>query len=454
MMRRAAFVAAGLVCLAFGLATLVHAREMPARQPGVDLPALAVSQDPAAAKQAIAALRAQGPAGLKALIDAYAERIRRGPTKDAAWQRLSCALDSVSAQRDAYASGLFWYTDFEEAKAAASREQKPILSLRMLGELHAELSCANSRFFRTTLYPDPAVSTLLRDRFILHWKSVRPVPVVTIDFGDGRTVKRTVTGNSAHYVLDSQGRTIDCIPGLYSANAFVRELGESLAMVAAVAAGGENGRQQSLRAAHAAALERTLEAWYADMRRAEGQDGVTLPALPEQAKSAPKPAAVPAMEAMERAVTKSVGEVVIAQALTPDFVETRGDGSVWKAMAWINEDDARLSPEVLAVIEQKNPPTAAQAARMAMSKSFVESPLVRMVRNLQRSIAEDTVRNEYLLHRRIHEWFAAGDVGDDVEALNDRVYAELFLTPRSDPWLGLVPADTFTAIEDEGVTGG
>ena len=51
----------------------------------------------------------------------------------------------------------------------------------------------------------------------------------------------------------------------------------------------------------------------------------------------------------------------------------------------------------------------------------------------------DTVRNEYLLHRRIHERFAEGDPPEtaDVDALNEWVYAELFLTPSSDPWLGL-----------------
>ena len=39
----------------------------------------------------------------------------------------------------------------------------------------------------------------------------------------------------------------------------------------------------------------------------------------------------------------------------------------------------------------------------------------------------------------------------DVFALNERVYADLFLTPRRDPWLGLVPADTYTALDNNGV---
>jgi hypothetical protein len=38
-----------------------------------------------------------------------------------------------------------------------------------------------------------------------------------------------------------------------------------------------------------------------------------------------------------------------------------------------------------------------------------------------------------------------------VNALNKRVYAELFLTPGTDPWLGLVPADTYTALDGGGI---
>jgi hypothetical protein len=73
-----------------------------------------------------------------------------------------------------------------------------------------------------------------------------------------------------------------------------------------------------------------------------------------------------------------------------------------------------------------------------------------MLANLQTSIAQDTLENEYVLHRRIHQWFGQGGVRD-FESFNQRVYAELFLTPRSDPWLGLAPEDTFSAVEGGGL---
>ena len=121
---------------------------------------------------AIAQLREVGPTGL-------AELIAKHPTA-------TTAIDAVAKQKDAAVSHLYWYTDFEKAKAAANASGKPILSLRLLGNLDEEFSCANSRFFRTVLYANAEVSRALRDRFVLHWKSVRPVPKVKVDFGDAR----------------------------------------------------------------------------------------------------------------------------------------------------------------------------------------------------------------------------------------------------------------------------
>jgi hypothetical protein len=64
------------------------------------------------------------------------------------------------------------------------------------------------------------------------------------------------------------------------------------------------------------------------------------------------------------------------------------------------------------------------------------------------------MRNEYTLHQTVRRWFAKGLCGTDAEALNERVYAELFLTPSSDPWLGLAPEDVYTALDEGGLTAG
>lgn len=153
-------------------------------------------------------IRRPGPAAL----DAYLHSYGAAP---------SPALDRLCAQKDAHTSLLYWFTDLDAAIAHARRTNKPIVSLRLLGRLTDELSCANSRFFRKLLYPDPAINRVLREQFVLHWQSVRPVPVVTIDFGGGKRVQRTLTGNSAHLVLDSRGRPVDVLPGLFDRDSFL-----------------------------------------------------------------------------------------------------------------------------------------------------------------------------------------------------------------------------------------
>ena len=89
---------------------------------------------------------------------------------------------------------------------------------------------------------------------------------------------------------------------------------------------------------------------------------------------------------------------------------------------------------------------AKSPARYANSDSFN-----RAANALERAIAEDTARNEYELRRQIHEWFVRGTATDDLAAFNNKVYAELFLTPSTDKWLGLFPEESFTGIENDGV---
>lgn len=170
-------------------------------------------------------LRDQGPSGLTtALLRRPALEQMSTAKRAAATREWRALVDAVAGQRDALTSLLYWYTDLEAAKVAAQAAGKPILSLRLLGQLTDEHSCANSRYFRKTLFPNREVGNFLRENFVLHWESVRPVPTVTIDFGNGRTLKRTITGNSVHYVLDCRGRLVDALPGLYGPKEFLRAL--------------------------------------------------------------------------------------------------------------------------------------------------------------------------------------------------------------------------------------
>jgi len=417
----------------------------------------AVSSNTTVAQSAITALRAFGPAGLETMLKTHADLIKSHSSpgigiqkNDEDWLRLKSALDAIARQRDSYVSKLYWFTDFEQARAAALASGKSILSLRLLGNLDDELSCANSRFFRTTLYANTQVSDYLRNHFILHWKSVRPVPKVTIDFGDGRKLERTITGNSIHYVLDSDGRIIDALPGLYGAQAFLTALQqtEGIANQCATSLGRE--RDHILHEYHCARAATLESDWARDIAVVRASSAtVTQPA----ALSLAPPSA---NAASRSAFSKTQIERPLLRSVFPDRTATRADleattdDSTWASIAALHSDEARLDPASRALLIAKAP-SALSAGRLTTSKILIENPVLRQIRNLERSISEDTVRNEYLFHTKIHEWLATEPATLNPDAFNSKVYTELFLTPDSDPWLGLVQPDICTALENNGL---
>jgi hypothetical protein len=367
-------------------------------EPSDSLARKAASNDSAESADAIARLRSQGQAGIEAFLLAHAVELKEAGTGG---QRLNAALDTICQQRDCYGSRLFWHTDIEEARREAKASGKPILSLRLLGHLNEELSCANSRFFRITLYANTAVSKYLREHFILHWKSVRPVPKVTIDFGDGRKLERTLTGNSIHYVLDQQGRPVDALPGLYGPQAFLRSLARAeQAEAACRAAPTEQERLTSLQRYHATRMREITEEWAADLMKSK----ISTPPSrdvpkPERAESGVVTAEVAAL----RTITKVMLEKPVLRGISPKpkTLDPKAEDAAWAKIAELHAEDARLDAGSRAVMRSKNPAlySAAGSATGALEAA---------VRNLERSIAEDTVRNEYIFHAKLHEWFAAG----------------------------------------------
>lgn len=322
-------------------------------------------------------------------------------------------LDRVCGQRDCAASRLFWYTNLEEAKAAAQRLRRPIVSLHLLGRLDEEVSCANSRFFRVLLYSDPQIAAVLRDDFVLHWKSVRPVPKITIDLGNGKTIRQTITGNSAHYLLDSDGTPLDALPGLYSPREFRARLQEWVDLHRVL---DPYTRRSTLAGYHArlaaAAQERALTLGIAGTRRPVERSQRRRPSANEAAVAAGTKMSVEAPVLRQLALGSRVALPIRLEELGIQYAGT---------------------------VEFSEPSLELMGRKQKMTPWLLD--------NLRRTVAADTLFNEYELHREIHQWFAQGQVGT-LEALNERVYEELFLTPEDDPWLGLNPDAVFTALKD------
>jgi hypothetical protein len=66
------------------------------------------------------------------------------------------------------------------------------------------------------LFSSADLARFINDHFEPVWESVRPVPMLTIDFGNGKTVTRTLHGNIATYLCGHEGQVLDIVPGIYT----------------------------------------------------------------------------------------------------------------------------------------------------------------------------------------------------------------------------------------------
>jgi hypothetical protein len=145
-----------------------------------------------------------------------------------------------------------------------------------------------------------------------------------------------------------------------------------------------------------------------------------------------------------------VTEVNLLRAITrdADALGVVTDEVAWTRIALQHILDAKLDDQSIGLIRRQ---TQRLLAARDSSAVTPEMKLMNMVQKLQLSIALDTVRNEYMLRPKLHAWLVADPVRFDVDKLNEKVYAELFLTPKTDPWLGLFSPETYMALERGGV---
>ena len=114
------------------------------------------------------------------------------------------------------------------------------------------------------------------------------------------------------------------------------------------------------------------------------------------------------------------------------------DESQWRKIAQLHTADGTIDERSIALMRRQN-------------ASLSEQEFVAMLSKFQESIALDTVRNEYLMHTKLYPWLWKEPSHTNLEKFNEKVYAELFLTPGTDPWLGLLDKAVYVGIDDGGV---
>ncbi len=386
------------------------------------------------------------------------DTMKPGTERDA----LADRIDKVAGQRYATTSRLYWHQNLDEAKAEAKRTGKPILSLRMLGRLDEDLSCANSRYFRVALYANTTVSKFMRDSFVLHWSSERPVPRITIDFGDGRKLLRTITGNSIHYVLDADGKPIDALPGLYAPAVFEQELRGSLALVA------KTGRD--LAEAHRLAMVARLDQWKKIARvivPLAGGDDFRAQAAAQIVTETKSANELPIYSVVDLGVKvgKAPDDANVWAQLGLRLMPNRipATKSAYPGMRLRQRSYYRnptrvqtvIAPQLYWVAEVIDASSKQLLAKLAMSWSdAAPSPaepeeFTRLVNRFERDILADTGINEFDVRLQVRDLFIT-QPHLTFEQLNAEIYRVVFATPKDDAWLGLKPTGV-TALPADGV---
>jgi hypothetical protein len=84
------------------------------------------------------------------------------------------------------------------------------------------------------LFSQPRVADFINQSFEPVWESVRPVPIVRIDFGNGNVLTRTLHGNILTAVCTPDGLVVDALPGIYTESVYVLRLHQFLATAKAI----------------------------------------------------------------------------------------------------------------------------------------------------------------------------------------------------------------------------
>jgi hypothetical protein len=247
-------------------------------------------------------------------------------------------------------------------------------------------------------------------------------------------MQRTVTGNSIHYVLDSMGRPLDAIPGLYQPPAFLALLRDGVALHEALrTAKVESSRDQALRRYHANAIFAT--------RKNSPRLSLFSPA---NDYAATRTSRVTAWLTAAPAPTKDGGEIPVLERISLDARAYAAVAELAnKAERIVRGGPRTIDANARALIQAKRAASPDPGMRSAASLDAV-------LAKLEQTLEADTRLNEGSFHQTIHRWFVYDDVAN-VDALNNRAYSELFLAPRSDPWMGLVSDNSFTGLSGEGL---
>lgn len=309
---------------------------------------------------------------------------------------------------------------------------------------------------------DPETAKLLNAEFVPCWDTVRPVPQVTIDFGNGRILKRTLAGNTVISVCGSDGRVLDAYPGVYTPIAFRGQVSETLGLFQKLATASPAPAEQAnvLAAWH---RERFLAGVQAEGRRTTLSkafvespllDALGLPPIKAMAFGQPAPPVENPAEPMAETpvaaprVLTTTSKAVVQSAILKGLDRPALAQPVPAVAAPVAQPPATVDPLVdpkaafrlfSARIEDvsKRAASVRQLRRAASSQPLPEKTPEQIGRE---AVEADSTINIRTIRPAVHLWFMANGAPMDARMVRDAMYRDLLHVPIDDPYLGLTDA--------------
>ena len=263
------------------------------------------------------------------------------------------------------------------------------------------------------LFSRDNVADFVNKNYEATWESVRPVPMVKIDFGNGTVITRTLHGNIASYVCNADGNVLDVIPGIYAPDVYVQRLNELRLLAGWVKALSPEKGEEFMKNYHVAQAEGKA----APVARPRLDVGKTVAIeAPVVAMVNVRNGAVPVPPNGPRVPPNGVPAAAVVAAL-----RDKGKG--------------KIERPVEALIAARAALVRAQQPAPVVNDSGLTAPEDLASWNLLR---EDTQGNETVRRKQIHALLAkSGKVKP--ATITKPVYKDVLHADLDDPYLGLGP---------------